>query len=163
MILAKSIISIGILLTSLNLFAETPALKCYAFMGVNYKTLDYNGWEHEVDDNTKLMFENTTPIVNGGADIVLGNNNFIYDAHLASDYFRLELTDKTNGQSSEYFGPSSSFETGVDTVVFMKPANGSGVKPSWDDLENKIGDVVVDSLKLRYLTVQCNKIDLGHK
>lgn len=133
----------------------TEALRCYAFFGVKYKTSNLDSQQIEIEDSTKVILEQTTPVVNQKARLVMENDQIRYDADYDGKYFRLELTDKTNGQSSHFFGPSSSFADGVDTCLFFDLAKDSALKASWDDLENKIGDVFPDSLQVTYATVQC--------
>lgn len=153
----KSIFSFVVLFLSFQAIGA-ESLKCYAFMGVNYKTRNFDGQIIEIDDTTKVIFDETVSIANHRARIVNGNAQFQYDADYNGKYFRLELTDKTNGQIGTYSGPSASFVEGVDTSLFIDSGKDSTLKVSWDDVERKMGDVISDTLRVKYTTVQCNKI-----
>lgn len=151
------ILSIFLILAS-SAFAG-DALKCYTFYGVTYKTLDNEGNVQINQATTNVMNETTTPLVNDGADVNMQDNQLAYAVQLngtLKDILRLELTDLTNGQKTNYWGPSKSFMDGIDTCIFLDPSKDSKLKVSFDDLEFPTGDPNASELKVAYTTVQCD-------
>lgn len=135
------------------------ALYCYTFYGVTYKTLDNEGKVQLNQATTNIMLESTTPLISDGADVNMHNDQLAYAIQLngtLKDILRLELTDLTNGQKTNYWGPSKSFMDGVDTCIFLDPAKDSTLKVSWSDLEYPTTDPNASELKVVYTTVQCN-------
>ena len=151
------IISI-LMILACNAFAG-DALKCYTFYGVTYKTLDYEGKIQVNQGSTNVMNESVTPLVSEGADVKIHDDQIAYDVQLngtLKDILRLELTDLTNGQKTNYWGPSKSFMDGIDTCIFLDPSKDSKLKISWNDLEFPTGDPNASELQVVYATVQCD-------
>ena len=147
--------------------ADTPSqpdaklgLKCYAFYGATYQSSPT-----DPQQATNTILEQTLPILNGQVQVAASNEQLAYDATytntIDSQFFRLELTDKTTGQKSHFFGPVSALTQDADTCVFLDPSHDSKMKLVASDIANTSLDGVDPSiLRIDYATAQCDLVTL---
>jgi len=154
-LLTLSLISLG---TIFSAVAEADFLYCYSFYGVEYQTRGMNNEPQTILDNTELILETKAPIINGNAEVEASNEEASYYADLQGDFFGVYYTDETNGQKSSIVSSSEILSTDIGAALFVSQSSNSKIQPKFSDLKSVIGNPVEGSLKVRYLTAQCERI-----